>query len=71
HRSMLPKYLLQLLLKIYYTIVLNDTFQSMTVTLALYLQKHPIFSYSPFSRGWAKNTLLRKIFSFKVWHRET
>lgn len=50
HRSMLPKYLLQLLLKMYCTIVLNDTFQSMTVTLALHLQKHPIFSYSPFSR---------------------
>ncbi len=54
HRSMLPKYLLQLLLKMYCTIVLNDTFQSMTVTLALHLQKNPIFSYSPFSRGWAK-----------------
>ncbi|MDA2113643.1 hypothetical protein PDN13_32075, partial [Bacillus cereus] len=34
--------------------VLNDIFQSTTVTLALHLQKHPIFSYSPFSRGWAK-----------------
>ncbi|MCU5013102.1 hypothetical protein OB980_20725, partial [Bacillus cereus] len=54
HRSLLPKYLLQIFKKMYCTIVLNDIFQSTTVTLALHLQKHPIFSYSPFSRGWAK-----------------